>query len=352
MKSYNNLYSQICSYQNLWSALHKAKKGRRTKDYVQKFEFDAEKEIVSLHTELCQQTYLPGKHKEFYVFEPKKRMISAAPFRDRVVHHALCNVIAPLFEKKFIFDSYANREGKGTHSAVERYQFYAKKNRYVLKCDIKKYFPSIDHAILKSVIRKTISCPATLWLIDTLIDHSNHQDPMNEYFNGDTLFSPYQLRRGLPIGNLTSQFFANVYLNEFDHYIKEELQQKAYIRYVDDFAVLSNDKEELNCVREKIEEYLTRYRLTIHNNKSFIQTVQTGVRLLGFTVYPEYSLLHNQSLVRFRKRIQRKQNEYREGTLAVAQVRSSICGWLGHVIHCNSYTLRKNILSEVVFTTG
>jgi retron-type reverse transcriptase len=352
MKTYNNLYEQICSYQNLWRSLKEAKKGRRTKDYIQQYEFNAENEITELRGELLAQTYQPGTYKEFYVLEPKKRMISAAPFRDRVVHHALCDIITPLFEKKFIFDSYANRVGKGTHAAVQRYHYFAKKNTYVLKCDIKKYFPSIDHQILKSTIRKTVSCQKTLWLIDKIIDNSNLQEPQNEYFVEDDLFTPYQRRRGLPIGNLTSQFFANVYLNELDHYIKEELQQKAYIRYVDDFVILGNNKAFLNVIKQKIGRYLTTLRLLLHANKSFVHKVNKGINFLGYKVFADYALLVNGNLVRFRKRMKSKQSEYNVGKISIAHLRSSIHGWLGYAKQCNSFLIRKNLLDEFVFSTG
>jgi retron-type reverse transcriptase len=279
-------------------------------------------------------------------------MISAAPYRDRVVHHALCNVIAPLFEKKFIYDSYANREGKGTHKAIDRYQEYAKKHRYVLKCDIKKYFPSIDHAILQSIIRKTICCKKTLWLIDAIINNSNPQEPVNDYFSGDTLFTPYERRRGLPIGNLTSQFFANVYLNELDHYVKETLGRKAYIRYVDDFVIFGNDKEELHFVKQRIQQCVQTFRLTLNEDKSIIHPVYRGINFLGFRMFPAFRLLNNKSIVRFKRRMERMEHEYAKKSVSLARVRSSVNGWIGHVLHCSSYRMRKKYLNAVCFTTG
>ncbi len=164
-------------------------------------------------------------------------MISAAPYRDRVVHHGLCNIIVPIFERTFIHDSYANRCGFGTHRALRRFTEFARSSRYVLQCDIKKYFPSIDHEILKSLLRRKLKCQNTLWLLDKIIDNSNDQNSPIDYFPGDDLLTPIQRRRGLPIGNLTSQFFRNVYLNGFDHFIKEQLKVKKYIRYLDDFAI-------------------------------------------------------------------------------------------------------------------
>ncbi len=180
--------------------------------------------------------------------EPKPRKISAAPYRDRVVHHALCNVIVPIFERTFIADSYANRLGFGTHRALKRFTQFARSSRYILQCDIRKYFPSIDHEILKRLLRRKIKCADTLWLIDTIIDNSNEQEPVIEYFPGDGLLTPIERRRGLPIGNLTSQFFANIYLNGLDHFVKEQLRASKYLRYVDDFALFADDRNFLSDV--------------------------------------------------------------------------------------------------------
>ncbi|MGH7495211.1 MAG: reverse transcriptase domain-containing protein [bacterium] len=213
MKTHTDLYANICSFENLLAAAKQAQRGKRFQENVGRFNANLEYELVGLQRELHDKTYQPGRYREFIIFEPKHRMISAAPYRDRVVHHALCNVIAPLFERTFIFDSYANRTGKGTHRAILRYQQFCRKNAYALKCDVRKYFPSLDHEILKAEIRRTIACPDTLWLINRIIDGSNVQEPFFEYFSGDDLFTPFERRKGLPIGNLTSQFFANVYLN-------------------------------------------------------------------------------------------------------------------------------------------
>jgi RNA-directed DNA polymerase len=242
MITYQNLYHKIWEFDNLLMALKKAQKGKREVKAVARFLFQQEKNLFWLQRVLKNKTYQPGKYKTFYIYDPKERMISAAPFHDRVVHHALCNIIEPLFDKTFIYDSYANRKGKGTHKAILRYQQYARKYPYVLKCDIRKFFPSIDHEILKEELRWKIQCEDTLWLIDKVIDGSNKQKPHDVYFPGDDLFTPFQRKKGLPIGNLTSQFWANVYMNRFDHFVKEELGVKGYIRYVDDFVVFGKNK--------------------------------------------------------------------------------------------------------------
>ena len=215
MKTYKNLYPQITAFDNLLKAAYKAQKGKRNRPDALQFFFKLEENLFQLQQELESQTYQPSKYKTFYIYDPKKRMISAAPFRDRVIHHALCNITEPLFEKTFIFDSYANRKGKGMHKAIERYQQYACKYPYVLKCDIRKFFPSLDHDILKSELRWKIQCPKTLWLMDSIIDNSNLQEEHIVYFSQDDLFTPYSRRKGLPIGNLTRSNMGKCLLESF-----------------------------------------------------------------------------------------------------------------------------------------
>lgn len=188
--------------------------------------------------------------------------------------------------------------------------------------------------------------------MEIIIDNSNLQEPINEYFPSDTLFTPYERRRGLPIGNLTSQFFANVYLNEFDHFVKEELRQKAYIRYVDDFIILGNSKERLNDIKLLCSKFLEKYRLIMNLNKSFVHPTKEGIKFLGYKVFADYGLLINASLVRFRKRMKQKKEDYAAGRISIDHLRSSIHGWLGYAVHCNSYSIRKNVLSDFAFTTG
>lgn len=349
MKRYGFLWESIISLENLISAAKKAQKAKRFRDNVLYFNYYLEDELCKLREELKEKVYNPGSYKTFQIFEPKKRTISAAPYRDRVVHHALCNIIVPIFERTFISDSYANRVGFGSHRALKRFTSYLRNNKYVLQCDIKKYFPSIDHGILKTIIRRMIKCPNTLWLIDKIIDNSNPQEPVNEYFPGDDLFTPFERKRGLPIGNLTSQFFANVYLNNFDHFIKENLRAKRYIRYVDDFAIFSNSKNELADWKSILEEELVKYRLKIHPVKSRITEVKYGVNFLGFRVFPDKIRVRNENLRRARKRIKLLREKYSDGIITFDEVRQSIQSWMAHLKHGDTYNLRKNILKELVF---
>lgn len=246
---YSLMFDHICTFPNLLLAAYKAAKNKRSKASTAEFLFRQETELLALQHALIAKTWKSGGYRTFRIHDPKERIISAAPFRDRVVHHALCNIIEPIFECGFIFDTYANRTGKGTHRAIERFQQYARKYPFVLKCDIRKFFPSLDHQVLKQEIRRRIWCPGTLWLIDAIIDSSNPQEPVPPHFfpSDDIAPLPFgggagggaERRRGLPIGNLTSQFWANVYLDRFDHFVKETLRVPGYIRYVDDFVLFA-----------------------------------------------------------------------------------------------------------------
>ena len=264
----NGLFDAIASFPALHAAALRAATGKRGKPGVAAFLANLETEVLRLERELRTGRYRPGRYKTIEVFDPKHRTVSAAPFRDRVVHHALCAVIEPLFERGFIHDTYANRKGKGTHRAVARYERFRDRYRHVLRCDIYRYFPAIDHAILKRDVRRRIACPRTLALAECIIDGSNPQEPVHLYYPGDDLFTPFERRRGLPIGNLTSQLFANLYLDGLDHFAKEVLRAKGYLRYVDDFALFHDDPARLEDWRGRIARYLEGRRLRLHPRKT------------------------------------------------------------------------------------
>jgi retron-type reverse transcriptase len=263
MKRHGNLYPQITEFENLLAAAKQAQRQKRYRDPVLTFNHHLERELLQLQRELQAKTYQPGSYKTFEIYEPKRRMISAAPYRDRVVHHALCNIIVPIFDRTFITTTYANRKGYGSHRALQQFIRYARNSCYVLQCDICKYFPSIDIAILKQIVRRKLKCQDTLWLIDTILDNRSGGETPIDYFPGDTLLTPLERPKGLPIGNLTSQFFANVYLSGFDRYVKETLGVSQYLRYVDDFSLFSSDLDFLHHCREEIEAYLATLRLKI-----------------------------------------------------------------------------------------
>jgi retron-type reverse transcriptase len=352
MKRFGGLYEKIISFENLYLASRAARLGKRHKQSCAAFEMNIEEGLASLRDELLQKTYRPGAYREFTIYERKPRRISAAPYRDRVVHHALCRVIEPIFERSFIHDSYACRPGKGTHSAVARFTEFARRYRYVFKTDIRKYFPSIDHDILFERISRKIKCLDTLWLIRLIIDTSNPQEEILQYYPGDDLFAPLERRRGIPIGNLTSQFFANIYLDGLDHYTKEDLQCRSYIRYVDDITAFGDDKQKLWKIGKAMGEYLSTLRLTMHPDKTIVVPVSQGVDYLGYRVFPDRRRLRKDNVVRFRRRMQKMQNDYRTGQITLKDVNSSIQSWIGHAKHADTYKLREKIFAGIIFTNS
>ena len=349
MKRYGNLYPQIIDFENILLAARKAQKGKRFRENVLAFNYNLESELIKIQQDLTDKTYQPGTYRTFYIKEPKIRMISAAPYQDRVVHHALCNIITPIIEPTFIGDSYANRFGFGSHRALRRFIKFARNSRYVLQCDIQKYFPSIDHEILKSLLRRKIKCRDTLWLIDTIIDNSNEQFPAVEHFQGDDLLTPLQRRRGLPIGNLTSQFFANVYLNGFDHFVKKQLKARKYLRYVDDFALFADDWEFLAEARLAIEEYLGKIRLKIHPVKSQLFETKHGANFLGFRVLPDRIRVRTENLRKAKRRIRTMQSDYVNGKINSEQVSQSMQSWFAHLEHGDTWRLRKQIFTSLTW---
>lgn len=302
--------------------------------------------LVQLRDELLSGAYRPGAYRTFTIYEPCRRFISAAPYRDRVVHHALCNVIEPIFERSFIFDSYANLIGKGTHRALDRCTHYARRHRYVFQGDIRLFFPSIDHQILLGRLARRIRDQRVLDLAGLILDHSNPQPPAEFYFPGDNLFTPFERRRGLPIGNLTSQFWSNVYLNPFDWFVKRELGCRAYLRYVDDFALFGDSKRELWQWREAIIEQLACFRLTIHEEAAQVTPVECGISWLGFVVYPSYRKVRRQNVVSFRRRLKNRAIAYRSGEIGFEELNATVQGWTNHVRYADTWGLRRRILSS------
>ena len=347
MKRYGNLYPQVIKFENILLASRQAQKGKRFRDNILEFNYNLETELIRLQQKLTDKSYQPGAYRTFHLTNPKSRLISAAPYRDRVVHHALCNIIVPIFEKTFIADSYANRLGFGTHRALKKFTHFARNSRYVLQCDIKKYFPSIDHIILKELLRRKIKCSDTLWLIDTIIGNSNEQEGIIDHFPGDELLTPLTRRRGLPIGNLTSQFFANIYLNGFDHFVKEQLKISKYVRYVDDFALFSDDRELLADARLAIEAYLAQLRLKIHPIKSQLFETKIGATFLGFRVFSDKIRVRNSNLHQARRRLKRLQTDYAQGRIELKKVNQSIQSWFAHLEHGDTWHLRQQIFASL-----
>lgn len=350
MKTYKNLYPHIASFENLYTAWRKARRGKRYKTAAATFEQNLDTELIALHHVLADETWQPGGFRSFTIHEPKRRKISAAPFQDRVVHHALISVLEPIYERKFIYDSYANRKGKGTHAALDRCTSYMRRYAYVLQCDIQQFFPAIDHEVLKAALGRTIACRPTLRLCEKIIDSgqgvlSSEYDM--RYFPGDDLFAANR-PRGLPIGNLTSQFWANVYLNPLDQFVKHQLKAPGYVRYVDDFLLFADDKATLHGWREEIINFVAGLRLTIHENRAQPKPVRHGIPFLGFTVYPDHRRLKRSKGIAYRRHLKTLWRQYQTGEITREQGRASVMAWLGHVRHGDTWGLRRKLFSELV----
>lgn len=341
-------FARLTAWDNLLEAYRQAARGKRGRVATARFEHQVADRLIELQEELRSHRYRPGPYVHFYIDEPKRRKISAASFRDRVVHHALCNVIEPWFERRFIFDSYANRIGKGTHRAVDRLQQFARRYRYVLRLDIVKHFPSIDHAILHDILSRVIQEEDVLWLVNQVLDSGagilNDEYPM-VWFPGDDLLAIVR-PRGLPIGNLTSQFWSNCYLNPFDHFVKRELRCPAYLRYVDDFALFSDSKSELWSWKQAIVERLAALRLIVHDRSAQVTPVGDGIPWLGFIVYPTHRRVKASKVCRFARRLRIRWQAYCAGAITFAEFDASVQGWIDHVRHADTWGLRQRILGQ------
>lgn len=341
------MFLQLCSWDNLLNAFRLAAKGKRGHANVAAFEHRLEDNLAQLRTELLNHSYRPGPYTSFYIHEPKRRLISAAPFRDRVVHHALCNIIEASFELSFVADSYANRIGKGTHRALARVQVLARRFPYVLQCDIRQFFPAIDHALLRHVLAGKIDDQEVLHLVDLILASGRgllRQSYDMVYFPGDSLLAACR-PRGLPIGNLTSQFWANCYLNPFDHFVKRELRCQGYVRYVDDLVLFDQDKVTLWQWHEACRKRLARLRLTMHQG-AHPRPTSEGIPFLGFVTYPDQRRLKRRKGIHFRRRLQGLITEYQRGEIPLAQVGKSVSGWVNHVRFGNTVGLRKAVFRD------
>lgn len=283
--------------------------------------------------------------KTFVIRDPKTRVISASAFRDRIVHHALCNVIEPIFDRMFIYNSYANRKGKGTHAALKRFDCfkrkvsgngkslpYAKDNNqvygYVLKADIKHYFDSVDHEVMMRIICKKIKDRKVLWLIKKILD--------NHHTRG----------KGMPIGNLTSQLFANICLNELDHFVKHRLKAKYYIRYADDFAILHPSMEILESFKSQINGFLKAIKLELHPEKSKIIPLHKGVSFLGFRIFYNYKLPKKSNIRQMKHRINSFIGLYKNGIMDRYEILERMEGWNAYAMHGDTYRFRKRLMKK------
>ncbi len=341
---------QLASWDNLLLAWKKASAGKRRNVRVAAFEWRLADELLELQRTLLSNTYTPGAYTHFYIHEPKRRLISAAPFRDRLVHHALCNTIEPRFEQVFIPDSYANRVGKGTHAAIDRLHDFAKSYRFALRMDIVQHFASIDHSLLVEGLMTRIPESDVLGLCCRILQTGERvfdKDYRMVWFPGDDLLAALR-PRGLPIGNLTSQFWSNCYLHALDLFIKRELGCKAYVRYVDDFALFADSKQQLWSWKRAIVERLQRLRLVIHESKAQVVPVSQGIPWLGFLVFPTHRRVKNRKIHHARRRLDRRYRDYLNGSISFAEFDASVQGWINHVRYADTWRLRERMLDHYV----
>ena len=329
------LFDELCSFHNLYIAYERARKGKTQKNYVIEFEKDLNENLLQLRNELLIQIYKPRTLKTFILRDPKTRKISKSDFRDRIIHHAICNIIEPIFEKSFINDSYANRIGKGTFKAIERFDCFKRKvsknntrKCFALKADIKHYFETVNHNILLNILRNKICDENVIWLIKQILDnfHSETND------------------RGMPLGNLTSQFFANVYLNELDQFVKHKLKAKYYIRYVDDFVIMHTSAEILIKYKSLIDDFLkTNLDLDLHPEKTKIINLQKGITFLGFKIFYYHRLVIRKNARKFEKKLEMLKELYRDELADRNKAVECFEGWLAYISHANTYKYQRHI---------
>lgn len=346
MHRHKGLFEQVISFNNLLGAAREALRGKRFREPGASFLADLERHLVELHAELSFGSYRPGAYRYFRIHEPKERLVAAAPFRDRVVHHAIVRVIQPLFERRFIEDSFASRPGKGTHAAMRRAAEFSQRYKYALKCDVEKYFPSIDHSLLKRFIARVIGDQRLLELISHILN-SHHHSVRKRWPSGSHLFEVELIKSGLPIGNLTSQFFANVYLNALDHFVKHDLRVKGYVRYLDDFVLFGNDKAILKDQGRQVKAKLGELRLRMHPDKYRLLPTDCGVDFVGFVVNSDGRIRVRSSTVRrFQRRFLEMRWEAKHKRSSVARMTMSVCAWIGHVKHAQTQGLRQAVLNR------
>jgi retron-type reverse transcriptase len=335
MKTYRHLYEKICSFENLHLAYLKARIGKRFKPGVLVFSANLEKELSSIRDDLIFGKYQVSPYRTFKIYEPKERDIMALPFRDRVIQHALVNIIEPIFEKRFIYDSHACRKGKGIHEASSRLtKFIRAANRtwmngpiYCLKADIKKFYPSINRRILRDIIGRIITDDQVMTLIDTILHSSTAHDR--------------ELGKGLPIGNLISQLFANIYLNVLDHFIKDDLRHRFYIRYMDDFIILDSTRPQLLQSLVRIEALLFQTLDLSLNKKTRILQANKGIDFIGYKHWSDHRLLKKTSTIRVRRQLRGMLARLKDREITYERVHQTITSWRGYFKHADTHNLCK-----------
>ncbi|GHV32346.1 hypothetical protein FACS18949_02950 [Clostridia bacterium] len=348
MKPHKNIFAQIVDFENIYRAYRDATAGKRYRTEILKFTDNLEENLYDIRRELIAETYATGKYREFYVREPKKRLVMALPFRDRVVQWAIYRVVNPLFSKGYITDSYACIDGRGVHHAVKRLHYWAQQTHgagYYLKLDISKYFYRIDHDVLLHIIRRKFDDPPLMRLFERIIrsrdipfglpDGASPGDGAARIFN-----------RGMPIGNLTSQMFANLYLNELDQFIKRDLRARHYCRYMDDMAILADSKAELHAFHDRINAFVSeRLKLSL-NDKTTIRPLKQGLEFCGFRVWATHTKIRKSSALKMKHRLKKLMAQYAAGEIDYDGAARILAAYKGVLAHSNSYALRNAIYGD------
>lgn len=338
MKTFSHLYPKIISIENLFQAWEEFKVGKRQKKDVQEFESHLEDNLFNLHQELLSKHYRHSSYTSFYVQDPKVRHIHKAVVKDRIVHHAIFSILSPIFEPTFITESYSCRKGFGTHKGFEKLVVYSRKvsqnyiqDCWALKCDIKKFFASVDHQTLLCLIRERIKDPDLLWLLEEIV---------GSFGEG----------KGIPIGNLTSQLFANVYLNGLDQFVKHNLKVKYYLRYADDFVLLSQNRDTLIEYLEKLKLFLKEnLNLELHPTKVSLRKLTWGIDFVGYTALPHYELVRTKTKKRIFRKIQSKVEDFNQDKVSIEALNQSIQSYLGVLSRANTYELKQELGNQIWF---
>lgn len=342
MKIYKHIFESMTSAEHLFSAWDEFKKEKRNKADVMEFEQKVEQHIFQMHRDLRSKTYKHGPYTGFYISDPKLRHIHKAMVRDRVLHHAIFKVLNPIFEPGFIADSFSCRVGKGTHKGVERMASMLRSvsrngtlHCYVLKCDVRKFFDSIDHEVLIEIIARRVKDPEVMWLMQEIV--SSFSAGQRDLFHA----------RGVPIGNLTSQLFANLYMNEFDQFIKHELRVKCYVRYTDDFVIVSNDSDELEKLIAPINQFLQeRLQLSLHPDKVHIVRYGKGVDFLGYVQFPHHRLMREKSEQRMMRKLRHADIRHKRAEFDDARMNATLQSYLGVLSHADAYRLSETLKNK------
>ncbi|MDT3699756.1 MAG: reverse transcriptase domain-containing protein [Thermincola sp.] len=352
-KHLKDVYKDICSYENIHQAYIKARKCKRFRVEVLDFTNNLEENLVDIQNELLNHTYRVGEYREFYIHEPKKRLIMALPFKDRVVQWAIYQVLNPVFEKGYITDSFACIPGRGTHSAVQRLSYWLHQvdrkpeKYYYLKLDISKYFYRVDHAVLLEILSTKIKDPELMWLFRIIVDCENTQFGLPLGTDPDQVDERLP-NKGMPIGNLTSQMFANIYLNELDQFAKRQMHIHYYIRYMDDVIILSHDKAQLHLYKEMIEEFLeTKLKLNL-NRKTAIRPISLGIEFVGYRLWPTHIKVKKSSALKMKRRLNQVKNLYNQGKIDFEKVNATVQSYFGVLKHCNSQSLKNKIFGDFI----